>query len=261
MLRQDAAVRKRDLGGAVDGHPASGGVPIGDEAAGLHHHCGEALHLEVLPPRIGRGLEGGVGVAFDGGERAGEIGAHLLEGKNFAAARRVAAGDDGKALDIDLDRFQRILGQGLRVGDHHRDRFAHVTDLALRDHGLFEARELGHRLLPQRNLRHRFADLARRVITACMPGRARAAVQSIERMRPCATELRRMAACRSPGRVTSSTYSPRPRKKRRSSRRSTGLPMNTLPGRGCATDAISIHPRVRRLPAAPRQRLTSHRCW
>mgnify|MGYP003694652237 CR=1 FL=1 len=51
--------------------------------------------------------------------------------------------------------------------------------------------------------------------TACTPGRARAAAVSIERMRPCATELRRITACSSPSRVRSSTYWPRPRRKRK----------------------------------------------
>ena len=40
------------------------------------------------------------------------------------------------------------------------------------------------------------------VITAWTPGRVRAAPVSIDRMRPCATELRRMTACSSPGWVT-----------------------------------------------------------
>src|SRR5262249_6741853 len=50
------------------------------------------------------------------------------------------------------------------------------------------------------------------------------------RMRPCATALRRIAACSRSLRVRSSTYWPRPRRKRRSSKRSTGLPTNRLVG-------------------------------
>src|SRR5262245_61056693 len=66
------------------------------------------------------------------------------------------------------------------------------------------------------------------VMTACTPGRVSAAVLSIERMRPCATGLRRITACRRPSRARSSTNWPRPRRKRKSSRRSTGLPMKAL---------------------------------
>ncbi len=149
MLRQDTAVGERDLGGAEHGELLRRRVPVGHKAARLHHHRGEALDLEVLAPRIGRGLERSVRVAFDCRERAGEVGAGLLEGEHRAAARRVAIGDDRQALDIDLDRLERVLGQRLRIRDHHRDRLAHIADLAFRDHRLLEARELGHRLLPQ----------------------------------------------------------------------------------------------------------------
>src|SRR4051812_47352279 len=47
-------------------------------------------------------------------------------------------------------------------------------------------------------------------------------------MRPCAFGLRRIAACRMSGRTTSSIYSPLPRRKRRSSSRSIGLPIREL---------------------------------
>src|SRR6266436_4895695 len=66
------------------------------------------------------------------------------------------------------------------------------------------------------------------VITLCTPGSARAAATAIERMRPWATELRRIAACSMSLRARSSTYCPRPRRKRKSSIRSIGLPMSAL---------------------------------
>src|SRR5215472_5697738 len=66
------------------------------------------------------------------------------------------------------------------------------------------------------------------VITARTPPIASAGVASIARMRACATGLRRIAACSRPSRVRSATYCPRPRRKRRSSIRRTGLPMYRL---------------------------------
>src|SRR5215472_3827933 len=66
------------------------------------------------------------------------------------------------------------------------------------------------------------------VITARTPPIASAGVTSIGRMRACATGLRKMAACSRPSRVRSATYCPRPRRKRRSSIRRTGLPMYRL---------------------------------
>src|SRR6516165_625534 len=72
------------------------------------------------------------------------------------------------------------------------------------------------------------APMSAAVITACTPGRARAAAVSIERMRPCATELRRITACSRFLRPRSSTNWPRPRNRRKSSTRSIALPMKAL---------------------------------
>src|SRR5437879_2477021 len=72
------------------------------------------------------------------------------------------------------------------------------------------------------------------VMTARTPGRARAADASIARMRPCANELRRTAACNMPSTARSPTYSPRPRRKCRSSIRSIGLPTSRLVVRACS---------------------------
>src|SRR4051794_21179010 len=72
------------------------------------------------------------------------------------------------------------------------------------------------------------APISAAVITACTPGRAPPAEVSIARIRPCATELRKIAACSRQAGARSSTYWPRPRTSRRSSMRSIGLPMKAL---------------------------------
>src|SRR5258708_36607357 len=46
LLRQDAAIGKRHLGGAEQGQPSV--LPLRHEAARLHWQCGMALHLELL---------------------------------------------------------------------------------------------------------------------------------------------------------------------------------------------------------------------
>src|SRR4030081_3202674 len=66
------------------------------------------------------------------------------------------------------------------------------------------------------------------------PGRARAADTSIPRVRPGANELRSTTACSMPSTARSPTYSPRPRRKRRSSIRSIGLPTSRLVVRACS---------------------------
>src|SRR5262249_50923992 len=72
------------------------------------------------------------------------------------------------------------------------------------------------------------APISAAVMTACTPGRARAAAVSIARMRPCATELRRITAWRRFSRARASTNRPRPRSRRKSSTRSIALPMKAL---------------------------------
>ena len=69
------------------------------------------------------------------------------------------------------------------------------------------------------------APMSFAVMTARTPGMASAALASTAATRPCATGLRRIAACSMPSRFKSPTNWPRPRRKRRSSIRSTGLPI------------------------------------
>src|ERR1700730_21645 len=69
------------------------------------------------------------------------------------------------------------------------------------------------------------------VITACTPGRGRAPCFSTARRRPCATGLRTITAWSVCSNTRSSMYWPRPVRKRKSSRRSTGLPTRALVAR------------------------------
>ena len=64
---------------------------------------------------------------------------------------RIAVGHRRQRLDIDLDRFKRILGDRRAVGHHNRNRLADVADLVVRDDGLKILLERRQRLLPHRN--------------------------------------------------------------------------------------------------------------
>src|SRR5918993_698584 len=68
------------------------------------------------------------------------------------------------------------------------------------------------------------------VTTATTPGSAAAAEVSMDAMRAWGTGLRRTAACSIPGRTTSSTKRPAPRRKRSSSLRRSECPMPPIPG-------------------------------
>ena len=90
LLRQNAAVGERHLGCAVHGELCPRRVPVGHKPARLHHHRSEALDLEVLAPRIGRGLERSFRVTFDCRERAGEVGARPPRRRAPRRARAVS---------------------------------------------------------------------------------------------------------------------------------------------------------------------------
>ncbi len=63
LLGEDAPVGEQHLGGTGDGQAATRGVPFGQHAARLHRQRGMPLCAEALAPRVGRGVEGRVGVA------------------------------------------------------------------------------------------------------------------------------------------------------------------------------------------------------
>src|SRR5260370_17092672 len=78
------------------------------------------------------------------------------------------------------------------------------------------------------------APMSDAVMTARTPGRASSAYATIPGMQPWAKELRSTTACSMPTTARSPTYSPRPRRKRRSSIRSIGLPTSRLVVRACS---------------------------
>src|SRR5262249_1823686 len=135
---------------------------------------------------------------------------------------------------VEGDGIEGVLGGRGTFGQRDRDGFADIADLVVGDDGLLERLEGGRGVLPQRNGGDRGADIRRRDDGvharpgAGGGGSVRAAAVSIERMRPCATELRRITACRRFSRARSSTNWPRPRSRRKSSTRSIALPMKAL---------------------------------
>src|SRR5262249_61153209 len=88
-------------------------------------------------------------------------------------------------------------------------------------------------------------------------GSGGAAAGSIERMRPCAIELRRITACRRFSRARSSTNWPRPRSRRKSSRRSIALPMKALRIASCCSSALIL----RRARKRPSRRMGAAPCF
>ncbi len=171
-LRQHPPIGERHLGRATNDHLLLVCVPFGEQAARLHRHGRMALDAEMLAAGIGRVLERRFGVAAHGRHGVGDIGADLLEQQHVVLARRVAIRHRRQRLDIDHDRFERILGNRRAVRHDDGDRLADIAHLVVGDDRLLVALELRQRLLPQRNFRH-VADIRRRDDSAHAGARAR----------------------------------------------------------------------------------------
>ena len=110
----------------------------------------------------------------------------------FAASRKIR--DRRQRIDIDIDRAQRVLGDGGAVGKHHRQRLADIANLVARHDRLPECLEFRHRLQPHWHARRRLAQIGRRDDAHARPAFFSRAAMSMERMRPWPTVLRRIAA-------------------------------------------------------------------
>ena len=149
----------------------------------------------------------GVGVVHQhvGGLRAGEV------------------DDRGQRLVVDVDQFERVLGDVAALGDDERHRVA--DELAPRPRPAAGA-GCPATSLPatacQASLTSGLRSAA--VNTACTPGRASAAEVSMLLIRARANGLRTKQACSMPGREMSSTKLPWPVSRRPSSTRCTRVP-------------------------------------
>ena len=105
--------------------------------ARLDRHAAAAVLPDHLLEDVRGAGEGGLDVAI--GEReAGDD----VRGKIAVRARRIvldggaAVGDGGEHVVIDDDRRRGVLGDIARIGDHHGDRLADVTDFIARQRRL-----------------------------------------------------------------------------------------------------------------------------
>ncbi len=85
------------------------------------------------------------------------LGGRVLDGELALLASRGGR----ERLDLEIDRLERVLGLGERIGHHQRDRLADIAHLALRDYRLLELLQLGQRREAQGNRRYRLQGLRR----------------------------------------------------------------------------------------------------
>ena len=148
LLRQDGAVVEGHLGGAMHGEMAAPRIPFGEQAARLHRHRCEALHLEMFAANIGGVLERSIRIAAQCRERADAVAAAGLEQQARVGARRSAARDRGQRFDGEGDGIQRVLGERRAVGHHHGDGLTDVAHFLGGDHRLLEVRVFRQQFLP-----------------------------------------------------------------------------------------------------------------
>ena len=155
---QRLLVEVGDLGGT----PQSQALPvgeIGDEPPGFERQGGLAMGPEPFFPAIGRGGEGGLGVAAADGVADRHVVAGVLVDESFGLRRGLRIGHRRQRVVVDLDRRERVL-RGVAVGrDDDGDGLAGETRLGSGD-GLLqkavEARESGE---PERDLRQRAVEV------------------------------------------------------------------------------------------------------
>ena len=132
---------------AADVHRVAAGVLVErrDRGARLHRVDDEAAVDQPQPGDV-RGLREGLrdlgGIAVEVVER--DVAGHVVIELRRAFGRGFARpGDGGQRLDLDLDRFGRILRLRRRFGDHHRERIADEAHLVGRQRGALRLLHLG----------------------------------------------------------------------------------------------------------------------
>jgi hypothetical protein len=143
QIGQHAPVEVRDLGHAPQAeHPAPRVVRRG-QAPGLHGYAGVALDREALAhPMRGR-REHARGVSPMGLQPVHHVAPeHLVQDRGAGLERAARIGHGGERVVVDVDQLQRVLGEIPALGDHHRDRLAHVPHHVGGQHGLQEAAQV-----------------------------------------------------------------------------------------------------------------------
>ncbi len=141
LARQIFAVQERRLARAGDFQRAGSVVPFREKPARLEHDRAVALHLEFLAAPVGRGGKGRVGIAHDGAQPPHLVALRRGDDERRPRERLVAVDDGRKMLDVERHGARAVLGRGGALGDHHRDRLAHIAHLVLGDDGLQEMDE------------------------------------------------------------------------------------------------------------------------
>jgi hypothetical protein len=127
------------LGGVPDPQHALARVPVREDAARLHRHPAGPLQGQVQPLDVlGRG-EHGVRVADTVADDAGDVVRHVVVNGGRRLPRPFQLDDRLERLVLHAHQLGGVLGEVPVVGDHHRDRLAHVA------HAVDGERELGLR--------------------------------------------------------------------------------------------------------------------
>ena len=138
---QHVPVEDRDLGHPVDRQRAGRRVDIGQQGAGFQRHRRVPADLDLRLDHGGGAVERRVDVA----EAQGEV------GRDVARAEQLRSAGLGRGLgveyrrglvDVEVHQLGRVLGGVGVLGEHHRDRLAHVPHHVGGQHRLQETAQV-----------------------------------------------------------------------------------------------------------------------
>ena len=111
-----------------------GGIEARENRARFERMAAALVQLEAHRDAMRGAREGVVDVAvFDdmlGDEIVGTIETRARRAGRESCDR---IGDGGKRIGVDLDQAKRVFGDGAALGDHERDRLAHIGELVARE--------------------------------------------------------------------------------------------------------------------------------
>ena len=136
-------------------------VPARDRAAALHRLAGAALDGQVQGEPVRRRSDRGLRVTDVLLQPGPDVAGHVVVDEALGRAGRGDADHRREHVVVDGDAADRVLGDVAVVGDHERDRFAHVVDLVL-GQGVLRA-ALGQRRVRDEQ-RQRFGHRAGQVV-------------------------------------------------------------------------------------------------
>ncbi len=144
-LRKSHTDDMRDLRRIVDHQLVAALVPVGKDRLALHRHHGLAIKRQFPLDHNRRALRVGVISAVEVQAKERIVIPLLVHAHAFLEARCERVDQHGEFVELNLDFFRQIFGFSARGRNAHRDCFAHIAHLVMRQRMPFGELVAGHR--------------------------------------------------------------------------------------------------------------------